>query len=736
MYGDKTTPPTQDLRQEIAHRCPGVAAHILDDVFSHFDSDYFTLFTAPQIAAHISLLAALDSDHPVQVRVVPRNATSAEILLAGYDFFGEFSIITGTMAAYGLNIVEGQVFSFRSSTESHGSPHSGLIVDLFTVEANPVRPFHQTTQRSFIEQLTALMRLLQQGNLQQARDALNDRLIATVRLFQKAFSARLFPVEVEVDNDTSPEWTIVHVSADDTPGFLYSLSNALSMRQVYIHRVIIRSHQGKVHDQLFLRWRRGGKITSAEGQRELRLMVVLIKQFTHFLTMAPNPVMALQHFDQFIDRLATGVASGEELHWLLQEQTLQGLAILLGSSNFLWEDFLRMQHMTLLPVLKNLREADRRHSQEELASALQGALHHATTMVERKKVLNTFKDGELFRIDLRHLLHPELPFGLFADELSDLAEVVLRQALAILQEHLQQRYGQPRLADGRPCAVALFALGKLGGKELGYASDIEMLCVYDGAGSSSGPQSIAVSEYMTLLVQQMLDLIVARRDGIFELDLRLRPFGSHGPLASSYEAFREYYDMHGQAAPFERQALIKLRWVAGDARLGQAVEAWRDAYVYAPTVFSLEDVVPLRQRQIDELTTPGTVDAKYSRGGLVEVEYTVQYLQVMHGHALPTLRTPHTLDAIEALLQSGILSAMEARLLREAYQFLRRLIDALRVVRGNARDLVLPPADSAEFTFLARRLGYWEDGGTPAQLAQDIALHMQQAARIYDERFR
>ena len=146
--------------------------------------------------------------------------------------------------------------------------------------------------------------------------------------------------------------------------------------------------------------------------------------------------------------------------------------------------------------------------------------------------------------------------------------------------------------------------------------------------------------------------------------------------------------------------------------------------------------MPLRQRQIDELTTPGTIDAKYSRGGLVEVEYTVQYLQVLHGNRLPAIRTPHTLKALEALAQGGVLSPTEARLLHEAYQFFRRLIDALRVVRGNARDLVLPPTDSAEFTFLARRLGYWEDSGTPAQLAQDIALHTQRAARIYDECFR
>src|SRR5678816_3440897 len=107
------------------------------------------------------------------------------------------------------------------------------------------------------------------------------------------------------------------------------------------------------------------------------------------------------------------------------------------------------------------------------------------------------------------------------------------------------------------CIRDSFGLGKLGGRELGYASDLEMLCVYSGQGQTSGPQQMAVSQYTELLVQQLLDLIVARRSGTFEIDLRLRPFGSKGPLATSLDAFREYYRHGGQAAPFERQALIK-----------------------------------------------------------------------------------------------------------------------------------------------------------------------------------
>jgi glutamate-ammonia-ligase adenylyltransferase len=404
----------------------------------------------------------------------------------------------------------------------------------------------------------------------------------------------------------------------------------------------------------------------------------------------------------------------------------------LGSSHFLWEDFLRLHYETLLPIFKDLRAAEQRLSKDALTARLQQALQGATTSAAGKHALNALKDQELFRIDMGHLLHRERLLGVFSDELADLAEVVLAGALELAQHALHARYGRPRLLDGQPCTFALFGLGKLGGRELGYASDLEMLCVYSGQGQTSGPQQIAVSQYAELLVQQLLDLIVARRSGTFEIDLRLRPFGSKGPLATSLDAFREYYRRGGQAAPFERQALIKLRGVAGAPVLRQAVETRRDAFVYSAEPFALETAIQLRQRQRYELVAPGAVDAKYSQGGLVDIEYTVQYLQLRHGATVPALRTPHTLAALQALYQADIISATVYQTLHAAYVFLRRLIDALRLASGHAHDLVLPAVDTDAFIFLARRMGYWEEQGTPAQLAHTIAHHMQQAARLYD----
>ena len=128
---------------------------------------------------------------------------------------------------------------------------------------------------------------------------------------------------------------------------------------------------------------------------------------------------------------------------------------------------------------------------------------------------------------------------------------------------------------------------------------------------------------------------------------------------------------------------------------------------------------------------------KYSPGGLIDIEYAVQYLQLIHGHSAPLLRTPNTLAAIAALEETGILKREEVSQLREAYLFIRTLIDALRIVRGNARDLVLPPENSDAFIFLARRLGYvterWEEGA--ACLAADITRRMDLVRRFFANRF-
>jgi glutamate-ammonia-ligase adenylyltransferase len=343
----------------------------------------------------------------------------------------------------------------------------------------------------------------------------------------------------------------------------------------------------------------------------------------------------------------------------------------------------------------------------------------------------------MFSIDMSHLIDPEATLTDFSSALTDLAEAVVEQAARIGREDLLTKYGRPRLESGTVCPFAVCGLGKFGGREMGYASDIELLFVYGGPGRTDGPESLENSLYFERLCQEILNLIEARQEGIFHIDLRLRPDGTKGPLAVSLDRFRSYYDAAGEAAPFERQALTKLRFVTGDPALGRAIEVHRDRFVFGSKPWDRDSALHLRQRQMEERVKPGSVNVKYSPGGIIDIEYAAQYLQIQHGHDRPELRTPNTLEALDRLGRKRLLSKKECGRLRDAYLFLRYLIDGLRMVRGNAEDLILPEESSDEFQFLARRLGYheadWKKGAR--RLAKDVHRHMENVRGFFSHRF-
>ncbi|MBI3961763.1 MAG: glutamine synthetase adenylyltransferase, partial [Deinococcus sp.] len=420
----------------------------------------------------------------------------------------------------------------------------------------------------------------------------------------------------------------------------------------------------------------------------------------------------LANFDQFIDQVFA--PEGEEhssFNLLSSQSTIDALARLFGASGFLWEDFLRFQHQNLLPLLADGQALQQRPTRAELEQELHSALAKATSPTEQRTMLNRFKDQAMLRIDLRHMLgHSSFPE--FSQELSELAEIVISGAVDLANQALERTHGRPLLANRQPCPLAVFALGKCGGQEMGYASDVELSFVYSGDGHTTGPRVIPTPEYFEHLVKQVSEFIEHRREGIFQLDLRLRPYGNQGPLASPLAAFQRYYQPGGGARQFERQALVKMRCIAGDPELAQQVLAIRDQFVYGPEPFDPRELRHIRTRQVKELVPPGRTHAKYSPGALVDVEYLIQYLQILHGQSNQALRTPNTVAALQALYEARVLDAEVHHNLYEGYLFLRHLINALRIVRGNAKDLLLPLPGTPEFAALARRLGFGERQAT------------------------
>ena len=718
---------------------------------------YSETFQSEEIARHAAMAGQLSKDQLLQVDAIPLENGLWRITIVAYDFPGELSVICGLMFVYGLNIINGAAFTYEPLAES--SPRSiraaaaaGVarkIVDVFTVQPVQTGGATEDTWLQYTGDLGLLLGRLWAGERREAQGVLAKRVAAHLQSLEAPVETRegslssgtapngsapmLYPIALEIDNEVSDQYTALRITSQDTVGFLYELTNALALNGVYIAHMVIETAGSRVEDTLYVTDENSRKITDPKKQHELRTATVMIKHFTHLLRFSPNPESAMLHFRDFIAQLFQRPNWPDEVLSIGREEVLQGLARLLGVSDFLWDDFLRMQYVNLFPVVRDVDALESAKSRGRLQAELEVVLksvHNGPQAGEEAAwsgALNAFKDREMFRIDMRHILGHTQEFWDFAGELSDLAEVVVNAAYHLCHEDLRSTYGAPYMDDGTPSQMAILALGKFGGRELGFASDIELIFVYSGNGRTSGPQVISTAEFYEKLVELFTRAIQARREGVFEIDLRLRPYGKAGSLAVSLDSFRRYFGPNGSAWAYERQALVRLRPVAGDTALGRQVAALRDEFVYTSEGFDVSAMRAMRERQDRHLVSGGTYNLKYSLGGLIDIEYLVQGLQILHGADTPAVRSTNSREAMSALAAEGILSAEDHARLRKAHTFLRWLIDALRVVRGNARDVTIPAEGSEEYAFLVRRMNYTAD---PGKLRQELARYTEDVREL------
>ncbi|MEI8379773.1 MAG: glutamine synthetase adenylyltransferase [Planctomycetota bacterium] len=695
-------------------------------------ASYSTVFTKDEQRRHRAMFAQIEPHQPVRVVAEQTDDGLWRVTILGHDCPGELSMMCGLMFAYGFDIVTGFVSTERRSTtpklvstERRSSSSAGKepcgFVDAFCVRSELDVVLPQVWER-YEADLVDLVLMAQSGRADEAQGRLAKR-VADALEGAPVTARRPAPLDVRIDNDAHESATVLHIRGDDTIGFLYELSNALTLSGVNIEQVQISADEGLAADTLLVTdARRGGKILEADRLQELQAAVVLIKHFTHLLPGAPDPTAALLHFRTFLRDLFKRPDWFEQFSSLERPEVLSALARLLGVSDFLWEDFLRLQYANLFPVLRDMAGLEHAKSSEQLTAELQTALQAASNSEERRTVLNEFKDRELFRVDMRHILGRSEGIEAFGREMTVLAEVVVVASVAMCRAELVERFGVPMLDKGGPCQLAVCALGKCGGKELGFASDIELMFVYEGEGFTNGRESIASANFFARLVEGVTHAIRARSEGIFRIDLRLRPYGRSGSLAVSCDSFLHYFHLDGPAWPYERQSLVKLRPIAGDEEFGKHLVSLRDDIVYTGQPVDFAAIRAMRERQVRQLVGAETFNAKLSPGGLVDLEYLVQAKQISCGKSQPTLRTTNTRDALHALSKLQVIDETTCQRLDQAYAFLRNMIESLRMVRGDARDLAIPSLNSADFESLARRMGY---GGNWQRLQDDLARHTQ-----------
>jgi len=746
------------LRRERFERlrnvCPEVQEDFLREHLSRLDEQYFRSFPEGELSRHLRALWRLSPDHPVEVLLDIREDGSIDCTVMAFDYPSEFSLITGILAGLGFHILSGDVFTYRRSgdipTRPGGRKRPGFapsqdprkrrrIIDRFSGILETSVSFEAWAEE-FRKNLREIIAFLERGDeesMTRAKHQVNEMVVKRLAHFLPKSPAVLYPIRIQMDNE-SGSYTRMKVVSEDTPAFLYALTNALSLLGIVIEHVRIRTIRGRIEDEIHLVDKKGRIIEDTEFLDRIKLSALLTKEFTYFLGEAPDPYTALSRFEHLVRDILRLPEQGKWVDLLKNSHTLRDLAQLLGASDFLWEDFIRLQYETLLPMLKN-HVGERRFSEPvaTLGQRLEKSLHPAVTLEEKRARLNEFKDQEIFLIDLDHILSPEENLRTLAARLTVLAEHIVNKAVDLVYGHLVTRFGKPRSVGGLDAHFAVLGLGKLGGSALGYASDIELLFVYSDNGRTDGRVTMENSEFFDRLVREVRHFIQAKREGIFHVDLRLRPYGTAGPLACSLENFCRYYGSGGAAHSYERLALVRMRAIGGSPTLGAQLERLRDEMIYSARSIDLQELRDLREKQFREKTEGGKRNAKFSPGGLVDLEYGVQILQVMHGAEIPQLRTTRLHEALNGLIAAGVLSMEEGMRLASAYDFLRRLINGMRMLRGSARDLFLPGPDSQEFEHLARRMGYRRAGGLDPgeRLWIDFETHTASVRTFLGEHF-
>jgi glutamate-ammonia-ligase adenylyltransferase len=288
-----------------------------------------------------------------------------------------------------------------------------------------------------------------------------------------------------------------------------------------------------------------------------------------------------------------------------------------------------------------------------------------------------------------------------------LAERCLQLALDALEADFAARHGEVHDDTGRVQRLVVFGLGKLGGGELNFSSDIDLVYAYEHGGMSDGARPLAAEDYFARLGQQLAKLLdEATADGFcHRVDLRLRPFGSAGRLALSFAAMESYFQQEGR--DWERYAWQKARPVAGDLAAGERFLVALRPFVYRRYLDygALDGLRAMKAAISAEVARRDLAgDIKRGPGGIREIEFLVQALQLVRGGREPALRGRRLLPALEALAQAGHVAPAAAAGLREAYLFLRRIENRLQRLR-DAQTHVLPdsPADRAR---IAATLGY------------------------------
>lgn len=455
-----------------------------------------------------------------------------------------------------------------------------------------------------------------------------------------------------------------------------------------------------------------------------------------------DPDQALNHWERMLANVSRTSFFDYLRTW---PRMLDLLCVIFGSSDAL--AFTLIRDPTLVYWLAEEEVLSRSPTRKGMEEALRKSIEHLTSTELKLDALRRFRRREMLRIGVRDLVRlatiPETTASL-----SDLACLLIQAAYEIVDSDLKRHYGVPmhRNRQGRwvETKFTVIGMGKLGGHELNYSSDVDLIYLYESQDGETRtpkgrcvarPAGVGISneEYFEMLARELTrGLIEPTGEGhVFRVDLRLRAEGSVGQLARSLEEYRKYYAVRGQV--WERLALLKAWPVAGSYEVGQAflklvkpfVLGTREKVDHDKALAIVQDVRAVKDMIDAKMTDRGHAqrNVKLGTGGIREIEFFVQTIQILVGRRMPALLDRSTLGSLNRLVQKKLLSIEDRDGLTAAYLFLRDVEHKLQMVHDLQTHAL--PHDGIELEKCAVRMGYMEQDRIEAckRFAADHAKH-------------
>jgi glutamate-ammonia-ligase adenylyltransferase len=331
--------------------------------------------------------------------------------------------------------------------------------------------------------------------------------------------------------------------------------------------------------------------------------------------------------------------------------------------------------------------------------------------------INTLKRKEILRIGLKDIFLKN-DLSEITNELSTLASSLTAELFSICYDFILKKYNIEKIKS----SYCIISLGKLGGNELNYSSDIDLIIFYD---KETKIKDRYYSEILSEAIQLFLEKAASSEAGfLYRVDLRLRPDGKSSAVCRSLREYLDYYETRGH--DWERQMLIKTDFLAGDKKLYKQFINYLDSFIFPATIFNspIEQMKNLKKISEDEIE--GTDNIKFIPGGIRDIEFIVQGLQLLNGGRNESLKTGNTLTAIEKLQEAKLLSAPEAELLSTAYVFYRKIEHYLQLM-NNKQTHIIP--ESSE---IAEKLSYYFKFKNLSDFRKKVDQYRKQIRAIFD----